>query len=109
MASSFSTAYEQTLSTSFLVSADMAHSINPNYAGKYESDHYEPQRAGEERARQSPWRSCVQSPPREQCQGSSSKNTDLSTAYEQTLSTSFLVSADMAHSINPNYAGYFPA
>lgn len=34
-----STAYEQTLSTSFLVSADMAHSINPNYAAKYESDH----------------------------------------------------------------------
>ncbi|KAF7712482.1 Aspartyl aminopeptidase [Penicillium ucsense] len=34
-----STAYEQTLSTSFLVSADMAHSINPNYAGKYEQDH----------------------------------------------------------------------
>lgn len=35
----FSTAYEQTLSTSFLVSADMAHSINPNFAGKYEPDH----------------------------------------------------------------------
>ncbi|KAJ5219987.1 Aspartyl aminopeptidase [Penicillium chermesinum] len=34
-----STAYEQTLSTSFLVSADMAHSVNPNYAAKYESDH----------------------------------------------------------------------
>ena len=34
-----STAYEQTLSTSFLVSADMAHSINPNYSGKYEPDH----------------------------------------------------------------------
>jgi aspartyl aminopeptidase len=34
-----STAYEQTLSTSFLVSADMAHSVNPNYASKYESDH----------------------------------------------------------------------
>lgn len=33
------TAYEQTLSTSFLVSADMAHSINPNYSGKYEQDH----------------------------------------------------------------------
>ena len=33
------TAYEQTLSTSFLVSADMAHSIHPNYAHKYESDH----------------------------------------------------------------------
>lgn len=33
------TAYEQTLATSFLVSADMAHSVNPNYASKYESDH----------------------------------------------------------------------
>ncbi|KAK3174410.1 hypothetical protein OEA41_001656 [Lepraria neglecta] len=32
-------AYEQTLSKSFLVSADMAHSVNPNYASKYESDH----------------------------------------------------------------------
>ncbi|KIW71613.1 aspartyl aminopeptidase [Phialophora macrospora] len=34
-----STAYEQTLSSSFLLSADMAHSVNPNYGGKYESDH----------------------------------------------------------------------
>ncbi|KAJ5289182.1 Aspartyl aminopeptidase [Penicillium angulare] len=34
-----STAYEQTLSTSFLVSADMAHSVNPNYSAKYEPDH----------------------------------------------------------------------
>ncbi|KAL2008848.1 hypothetical protein VTN00DRAFT_7042 [Thermoascus crustaceus] len=34
-----STAYEQTLSTSFLLSADMAHSVNPNYAFKYEPDH----------------------------------------------------------------------
>jgi len=33
------TYYEQTLASSFLVSADMAHSVNPNYAGKYESDH----------------------------------------------------------------------
>ncbi|CAD6499787.1 BgTH12-03894 [Blumeria graminis f. sp. triticale] len=33
------TAYEQTLSTSFLISADMAHSVNPNYAQKYETDH----------------------------------------------------------------------
>lgn len=33
------TAYEQTLSCSFLISADMAHSVNPNYSGKYESDH----------------------------------------------------------------------
>lgn len=32
-------AYEQTLSQSFLISADMAHSVNPNYAGNYESDH----------------------------------------------------------------------
>lgn len=34
-----STAYEQTLSTSFLVSADMAHSVNPNYGGNYEPEH----------------------------------------------------------------------
>lgn len=34
-----STAYEQTLITSFLVSADVAHSVNPNYASKYEPDH----------------------------------------------------------------------
>ncbi|KAL9125017.1 MAG: hypothetical protein Q9217_005721 [Psora testacea] len=34
-----STSYEQSLASSFLVSADMAHSVNPNYAGKYESDH----------------------------------------------------------------------
>ena len=33
------TAYEQSLSSSFLISADMAHSVNPNYAAKYESDH----------------------------------------------------------------------
>ncbi|KAL8704685.1 MAG: hypothetical protein Q9201_002179 [Fulgogasparrea decipioides] len=33
------TAYERTLATSFLVSADMAHSVNPNYASKYENDH----------------------------------------------------------------------
>ncbi|MCJ1343424.1 hypothetical protein MMC31_001617 [Peltigera leucophlebia] len=31
--------YEQTLSTSFLISADMAHAVNPNYAAKYEPDH----------------------------------------------------------------------
>lgn len=34
-----STAFEQSLATSFLVSADMAHSVNPNYGGKYEAEH----------------------------------------------------------------------
>lgn len=33
------TYFEQSLASSFLISADMAHSINPNYSGKYESDH----------------------------------------------------------------------
>ena len=32
-------AYERTLASSFLVSADMAHSMHPNYPAKYESDH----------------------------------------------------------------------
>jgi len=35
----FSTAYEQTVATSFLISADMAHAVNPNFAGKYEARH----------------------------------------------------------------------
>lgn len=33
------TAFEQTLASSFILSADMAHSVNPNYSGKYEADH----------------------------------------------------------------------
>ena len=37
--SASSTAYEQTLSSSFLISADMAHSVNPNYSGNYEAKH----------------------------------------------------------------------
>lgn len=41
-----STAYEQTLSKSFLVSADMAHSVNPNYGAKYESEHRPEMNAG---------------------------------------------------------------
>ncbi|KAL1306435.1 hypothetical protein AAFC00_005134 [Neodothiora populina] len=34
-----STVYEQSLAGSFLISADMAHSVNPNYSGKYEAEH----------------------------------------------------------------------
>ncbi|KAL9617976.1 MAG: hypothetical protein Q9160_007281 [Pyrenula sp. 1 TL-2023] len=34
-----STAYEQTLASSFLISSDVAHSINPNYSSSYEPDH----------------------------------------------------------------------
>ncbi|KAK3053229.1 hypothetical protein LTR09_005855 [Extremus antarcticus] len=41
-----STAYEQTLATSFLVSADMAHSVNPNYSAKYEPEHKPEMNAG---------------------------------------------------------------
>lgn len=33
------TAYEQTLSSSFLLAADMTHAVNPNYGEKYETDH----------------------------------------------------------------------
>ncbi|KAH8710210.1 peptidase M18 [Phaeosphaeriaceae sp. PMI808] len=33
------TTYEQTLASSFLISADMAHSVHPNYPSKYESQH----------------------------------------------------------------------
>ncbi|KAF2258371.1 peptidase M18, aminopeptidase I [Lojkania enalia] len=34
-----STALYQTRATSFLISADMAHSVHPNYPGKYEAQH----------------------------------------------------------------------
>ena len=41
-----STVYEQTLATSFLVSADMSHSMNPNYGAKYEAEHRPEMNAG---------------------------------------------------------------
>nr|POE51610.1 aspartyl aminopeptidase [Quercus suber] len=41
-----STLFEQTLSTSMLVSADMAHSVNPNYGAKYEAEHRPEMNAG---------------------------------------------------------------
>lgn len=40
------TAYEQTLSRSFLISADMAHSVHPNYGQKYEQQHRPEMNAG---------------------------------------------------------------
>lgn len=41
-----STAFEQTLATSLLVSADMSHSVNPNYGAKYEAEHRPEMNAG---------------------------------------------------------------